>query len=577
MAFLALGIGAFWQILPGWFLSDDFYLIGRAAREGLYWTWGRGVGTFFRPVTALTYVASYALWGFAPLGYHLSNVILHGTNAFLVTLLCLALFRLRPVFSGDARPVAVLAGIIFLLLPSHSESVSWISGRTDLLAAFFTLLALLAFCHYLALGIGSRQAEAGGQPPPASQRTFEPRTRFLRRFAWLALTVIALALGMLSKESVLTAPFMVLILGLWAGARSGAWKRTAVGPALSFLAATAVLAVYLYFRSRATGVTLQPLSSGASVTYLAEGVWYGFRDVARIFLPALPPGSLRLLQSNVAWVACAVFVGALGALVSLRRRRLQGRWVALWIALLACLACAVLPVFGFKMPFYTTEGERFLYLPSVFGAIILASMLRWLLSSRRLFVAAGALLVVLYALTLQYVNSRWATAAALSKGLAAGVRLSAAADRVIVLNVPDNYLGAYIYRIGFGDALVTFRDQSKPPVYVVSFCDLRSPNDQISLRTADRKTFTVQLASPDAAFRTIADGPGIQAKLDGPQSLEVKLSSLRPTTEVLWFTGSEFVPVPPDLFRRPAVLSTTNVKVQYRHHIYMPLISQVAQ
>jgi hypothetical protein len=46
------------------------------------------------------------------------------------------------------KGISLLAGLLFALHPVHTESVAWISGRTDLLATFFFLLAFISFLTY---------------------------------------------------------------------------------------------------------------------------------------------------------------------------------------------------------------------------------------------------------------------------------------------------------------------------------------------------------------------------------------------------------------------------------------------
>ena len=83
----------------------------------------------------------YSLWGLNPLGYHLTNTVFHGLNAFLVGVIVGVICR---AFQLPYRAPSIIAGACFLLMPSHTEAVSWISGRTDVIATFFCLGALLA-------------------------------------------------------------------------------------------------------------------------------------------------------------------------------------------------------------------------------------------------------------------------------------------------------------------------------------------------------------------------------------------------------------------------------------------------
>jgi protein O-mannosyl-transferase len=88
-------------------------------------------------VRDLTWLADSFLFGFGkPLGYHLGNVILNAVDVVLLFAFLLHATR-RLAFAG------LVAGL-FCLLAIHVEPVCWAMGRKDLLAGFFTLLALLA-------------------------------------------------------------------------------------------------------------------------------------------------------------------------------------------------------------------------------------------------------------------------------------------------------------------------------------------------------------------------------------------------------------------------------------------------
>lgn len=76
-----------------------------------------------------TYMVDFTIWKLNPQGYHLTNIILHTAAA-------LALFWLILVISGDNN-LGVPTGIFFVIHPVHTEAVTYISGRSDLLALFF--------------------------------------------------------------------------------------------------------------------------------------------------------------------------------------------------------------------------------------------------------------------------------------------------------------------------------------------------------------------------------------------------------------------------------------------------------
>jgi protein O-mannosyl-transferase len=89
---------------------------------------------YYRPITTLSLICDYHIWGQNPFGFHLTNVLIHALCALLVVRLSLRL--------GLGVRAALLCGLLFAVHPIHTESVAWISGRTDVLAFLFTALAL---------------------------------------------------------------------------------------------------------------------------------------------------------------------------------------------------------------------------------------------------------------------------------------------------------------------------------------------------------------------------------------------------------------------------------------------------
>ncbi len=87
----------------------------------------------YRPLTAVSYTVNY-MFGESPVGFHILNILLHAANTFLVWFLCGRLF--------GTKCLAYAAAACFMVLAIHTEAVANIVGRAELLALFFSLLAL---------------------------------------------------------------------------------------------------------------------------------------------------------------------------------------------------------------------------------------------------------------------------------------------------------------------------------------------------------------------------------------------------------------------------------------------------
>ena len=140
--------------------GDDYNLFARlsALRAWDFQSLLPHGGIYYRPVTILTYRFDKFLWQLNPLAMHLENLLLHAVNAILV------FFLARTFLPEGERKSSLLplaAALLFGLHPLTAESVNWISGRTDPLAALFILLTALSILHYrnhervLSLGLAS--------------------------------------------------------------------------------------------------------------------------------------------------------------------------------------------------------------------------------------------------------------------------------------------------------------------------------------------------------------------------------------------------------------------------------------
>ena len=91
----------------------------------------------YRPLVTVSYIIDYALWGLNPKGFHLANIIFHILTSIIVYLLALEIIKTQ-------WPSAVV-GIVFALHPVHTEAVTWVVGRAEVMAGLFYFLAFLFY------------------------------------------------------------------------------------------------------------------------------------------------------------------------------------------------------------------------------------------------------------------------------------------------------------------------------------------------------------------------------------------------------------------------------------------------
>ena len=97
------------------------------------------VSNYYRPLTTLSFAFDYQFWGVNPIGYHLTNTLLHTFAGVVLFLFLLSL--------GMAKKPAVTIASIFLLHPLQTEAVVYANSRGDSYYTLLLLLGLLSFSH----------------------------------------------------------------------------------------------------------------------------------------------------------------------------------------------------------------------------------------------------------------------------------------------------------------------------------------------------------------------------------------------------------------------------------------------
>ena len=102
-------------------------------------------GLYYRPVTIASYILNWKLMWQATEWMHVVNILVHAGSAALC-------YGLLLKMTSSSRRLSAIGSLLFLVHPLATESVCWISGRTDLLAGFFLLGATWFVLSYRETG-----------------------------------------------------------------------------------------------------------------------------------------------------------------------------------------------------------------------------------------------------------------------------------------------------------------------------------------------------------------------------------------------------------------------------------------
>ena len=383
------------------FFSDDLSILYRIGVTG-----DAGTGSFFRPLPDWTFWVDHAVVGPRPWFFRLENVLLLGINGWLVFLLAQRMLAKAGLEKGR---VPLLAGLFFLLYPFHNEPQLWIVGRSTAMSTGFVLLGLI-----IALG-----------PVGATQR------------AW-GMGLVGL-LGAMCYESALLLPIMlVACLPLVPPNERRTWVPLIV-------VGGAVVALNLLARALFTGHVANAYGSAFFTPSLPHFAVRGTKAVARLFLPPLDDAHGQMLR------AAAVGAGLLIAGLLLHRRARGHRKLMAVLVQLLIVSSAIATIAGVSTR--TSEGDRFLYLPSAFlslaAAVTLGALLRgpWQ-------VAVAALLGGCSVAAMHQNHTNWKVASHTIEAIVQATPQASAGSRVFIHGLPGDHQGAFILRHGFHEALL---------------------------------------------------------------------------------------------------------------------------
>lgn len=349
---------------------------------GIKWAFTHVHASNWHPLTTISHMLDCQIYGLQPWGHHLTNILLHAAAAILL------FFALRKL-TGDLWP-SLLVAAVFAVHPLRVESVAWVSERKDVLSGVFFMLTLWAYARYVR-GNGAASF-------------------------WYVTVVVFFALGLMCKPTLVTLPFVLLLLDSWplgrnqpSSSRGGGitrktWLRLIVEKLPLFVLSAASCVATLLAQQEALDASLKPplmeRVGNALVSYamyLAQMIWPARLAV----LYPYPEGNLKVAQVILALllllsISAGVFVW-------------RGKYPFLltgWFWYLGMLV----PMIGIVQVGSQVRADRYTYLPQI-GLYILVAwsamelFQQWRRS--RVILAAAALLIITALITRSYFQTSY--------------------------------------------------------------------------------------------------------------------------------------------------------------------------
>lgn len=306
-----------------------------------------GGGGYYRPFIGLSFFFDKYVLGLFPGLMHIENVLFHLMNTVLVYFLTLQVIKIISLAESSNSLLPFVAALLFGLHPINSESVNWISGRTDLLAGVFVFSSALCLLNY----------------------------KESRKKSYIVLSTLTFLCGVLTKESASAfLPGYLLLMSTGHNENTGtlplnkpAARHNPAGNTAVFISAMFVILAFFFLRSAAftsnsnrIGMTISVISSDWIQSMLVVLRAFGFY-MKKILIPY--PLNLAIMEVDPLYEILAVPLVALSIYVVLRRTIIS----AFFMTGIFLILPAYLIAFG--QIAWTPYAERYVYLSSAFITI----------------------------------------------------------------------------------------------------------------------------------------------------------------------------------------------------------------
>jgi tetratricopeptide (TPR) repeat protein len=311
------------------YITENPHIRGGITQDSIVWAFTKSYSANWHPLTWLSHTLDYQLFGLNPLGYHLVSLLFHIISALL-------LFKILSDTTKTIWTSAFIAAV-FALHPVQVEAVAWVAEQKTVLSGLFWLLTIAAYIRY----------------------TKQPR---MRRYILL---LLVFGLCIMTKPTVVTLPFALLLLDYWPLGRVK-WNRLIIEK-IPLFAMSATLCVITFVSQQSGGAVLpldkRPLDFRIAnmfisyTRYIGKTIW---PSRLAVFYPSLPVNFMVVICCTLLFILMTVF-----SIYIIRRRK----YIAVgWLWYVGTLV----PMIGLVQVGMQTMANRYMYI-SILGLLIIAA------------------------------------------------------------------------------------------------------------------------------------------------------------------------------------------------------------
>ena len=316
--FRALGHG-FVQFDDPSYVTENRVVQSGLTVQGIRWAFTTFHSANWHPLTWISLMLDRQLYGLNPMGFHLTNLLLHIANSLLL-LMVLSLMT-RSLWKS------AFVAALFAIHPLHVESVAWVAERKDVLSAFFWMLTMLAYWHY------TRRPGIG---------------RYV-------VVMASFALGLMSKPMLVSLPLMLLLMDWWPLGRRLSWRLLVEKAPLLLMSAASSFITMMAQRHGGAVVQVEQLpilvrASNAVLAYFQYLVYTVWPSGLSFFYT-------QIHQIPAVCIAALVLITAAALFLRRRQPYLAVGW--LWYVV------TLIPVIGLVQVGGQLMADRYTYIPLV--------------------------------------------------------------------------------------------------------------------------------------------------------------------------------------------------------------------